>query len=61
MLVLTVCLDTNGDGIFEHTFVSDRQLTTNEFLGVFADINSNGIVNIFDALILLSHYNKHYP
>jgi len=55
---VTVCLDVNGDHIFEHVFGSDGQLTTDEFLSVFADINSDGIVDIFDAILLARAYNS---
>lgn len=54
----TIQVDRNGDGLFEHTLVSDGELTANEFLGVFADINSDGIVDIYDAILLANAYNS---
>jgi hypothetical protein len=49
---VTVQVDSDGDGVFEHTFTSDGELTRDEFLLHLADVNDDEIVNIIDGVIL---------
>ena len=58
---VTVEVDSNGDGVFEHTFTSDSELSHSEFMRYFADLNKDGIVNIMDIGIVARAYGSHGP
>lgn len=45
---VTIQVDSNGDGTFEHTFISGSELTRNEFMTVLCDVNCDGEVDVKD-------------
>ncbi|MEW6214840.1 MAG: hypothetical protein AB1478_06505, partial [Nitrospirota bacterium] len=58
---VTVQVDSDGDGIFEQTIVSDNELTQDEFITATAipgDFDKDGDVDQNDLNILLSYRNK---
>jgi hypothetical protein len=57
---VSVFVDIDGDGTYDRFFSCDSWLTTNEFWrGVLpGDINEDGIVDIFDAILLANSFGK---
>jgi len=59
---VTVQIDSDGEGVPEHTFTSDSELTQSEFLAntiLLGDLNLDGIVNMLDAIEAASAFGSH--
>jgi hypothetical protein len=55
---VTVMVDSDSDGVFEHTFTSDRELNQSEYFRSFVDLNSDGIINILDIFIVAKAFGS---
>jgi len=57
---VTVQVDSDGDGVFEHTFASDSELTRSEYLAALGDLNGDGKVDMRDLSIVALAFGS-YP
>jgi hypothetical protein len=55
---VTVNVDLDGGGMFEHTFTSDGNLTQNEYMTVLSDVNCDGKVDITDTAIAAKSFGS---
>jgi hypothetical protein len=51
---VTVMVDSDGDGVFEHTFISDSELTQNEYVIATDDIPPQTWLNIGEPKIVVN-------
>jgi ABC-type transport system substrate-binding protein len=58
---VTVMVDSDGDGVFEHIFTSDSELTQSEFLAettLLGDLNGDGKIDIRDIAIVARAFGE---
>jgi hypothetical protein len=53
---ITVQVDSDGDGVFEHTLTSDSELTHDEFTRALCDVNGDGSIDMADISLLIEAF-----